>query len=121
VGTIFNITATALEYLARLFNLTYNQVNIIVYYLLIPMSWLILIGIIINSHIGLVMYSTFLLGVFVGCGNFKKYCDKLFDSSARFLNSFGKVGSNYVNSSVIICVVLPVLIYITLIFLVINH
>lgn len=110
-----------LEYFARLFSLTYNQVNIILYYFLIPMSWLFLLGIVIDSHIGLIIYSAFSLGVFIGCGDFKKFSDRLFNFSARFLNSFGIVGSDYVKSSVIICVALPILIYITLIFLAINH
>ena len=119
--SIFNITASALAFLARILKLTYNQINVIVYYFLIPISWIYLIGILINSQIGIVLYCIFSFGVFVGCGDFKKYCDRLFNSSAHFLNSFGKVGSDYVKSSVIICVALPILIYITLIYLVINH
>ena len=117
--SIFNIVANSLDYLAKFFGLTYNQVNIIIYYFLIPLSWLVFIDIIIGGHFGVLTFCAFSFGVFVGCGNFKTYCDKVFNASALFLSSFEKLGSDYVKSSVIICVLVPIIVYITLIYFVI--
>ena len=45
IQTIFNAVAISLLKIAKKLNITYNQINIIVYYLLIPLSWTILIDI----------------------------------------------------------------------------
>ncbi len=45
---IFTIVMSALKAIASLTHTTYNEVNIIVYYLIIPLSWAIMIDIIIK-------------------------------------------------------------------------
>jgi hypothetical protein len=47
---------------------------------------------------------------------FRDRCDWVFDKSVDFLLWFKKIGWNYVVSSVIICVVVPALIYVELIY-----
>lgn len=51
---------------------------------------------------------------------FRDRCDWAFDKSVDFLLWFKKIGWNYVVSSVIICVVIPVLIYLELIWAIIK-
>jgi hypothetical protein len=52
---------------------------------------------------------------------FRARCDWMFDKSVEFLLWFKKIGWNYVVSSVIICVVIPVLIYVELIWAIIIN
>ena len=117
---IFKIVASLLSFIADKTRLTYNEINIMVYYLLIPFSWLCLLDVIFNFHYLKVAFVIFTFGFFVGCRNFKSYSDWLFDKSVSFLNYFNRYGSNYVASSVWICVSLPIVIYAVLIFLILK-
>ena len=51
---------------------------------------------------------------------FKDRCDWAFDKSVEFLQYFKKIGWNYIVSSVIICVAVPMLIYVELIYAIIK-
>jgi hypothetical protein len=117
---IFKIVANSLSFIGHKTGLTYNEINIIVYYFGIPFSWLCLLDIIFNFHYFKIAFVIFTLGFIVGCRNFKTYSDWLFDKSVSFLNYFNKYGSNYVTSSVWICVSLPIIIYAILIFLILK-
>jgi len=118
--TIFKIVANSLLFIGNKTGLSYNEINIIVYYFGIPFSWLCLLDIILNVHYFKITFAIFTLGFIVGCRNFKTYSDWLFDKSVSFLNYFNKYGSNYVTSSVWICVSLPIIIYAILIFLILK-
>jgi len=113
---IFSRVENALSVLAQNLNLTYNQINIIVYYMLIPFSWLVMLDMINNSYYFTLGFLLVILGFFVGCRNFRDYSDWLFTKSV-FLDSFNKYGSNYTLSSVVICVFIPIIIYSVLIYL----
>ena len=115
---IFKIVANLLLFIAQKTRLTYKEINIIVYYFIIPFSWLCLLDIIFNFNYLKIAFLIFTLGFFVGCKNFMTYSDWLFDKSVSFLNYFNKYGSNYVASSVWICVSLPIAIYVILVFLI---
>jgi hypothetical protein len=108
---IFRIVANLLVYIGRKTGLTYNEINIVVYYFLIPFSWLILLDIIFDFHYLKIAFVVYCLGFAVGCRNFRTYSDWLFGKSVSFLNYFNRFGSNYVASSVWICVSIPILIY----------
>jgi hypothetical protein len=43
IGSIFSFVAKALTKIAKVTHLTYNEINIIVYYLIIPMSWCVMV------------------------------------------------------------------------------
>ena len=117
---IFKIVANFLSFVAHKTKLTYNEINIIVYYFAIPFSWLCLLDIFFNFHNFKIAFAVFTLGFIVGCRNFKTYSDWLFEKSVLFLNYFNKYGSNYIVSSVWICVSLPIVIYAILIFLILK-
>jgi hypothetical protein len=120
IRLIFKIVANSLSFIGSKTGLTYNEINIIVYYFVIPFSWLCLLDIIFNFHYFKIAFVIFTLGFIVGCRKFKTYSDWLFDKSVSFLNYFNKYGSNYVASSVWICVSLPLVIYAILIYLIIK-
>lgn len=113
---IFDWVAYLLNRIAKLTHFTYNEINIIMYYFLIPLSWTIMGDFII----GFPVLTTILLGVWVylfvkNCNDFGNWCDLVFHDSVELLLWFKKIGWNYTVSSVIICVFIPVLIYIFLI------
>jgi hypothetical protein len=117
---IFKLVAESLAFIGEKTGLTYNEINIIVYYFLIPFSWLALLDVIFHFHNFKLAFAIFTLGFIVGCRNFKSYSDWLFDRSVTFLNYFTKFGSNYISSSVWICVSLPIAIYVILFYLILK-
>lgn len=120
IKSIFTLVANSLSGFGQKCGFTYNEVNILVYYLLIPLSWCIML----DCWIGLPVTSIALLliwsGIFIATRhNFRQWCDMRFRDSVDFLNWFNRWGGNYILNSVIICVLIPLLIYIGLIILLI--
>ena len=116
----FRLVATVLYNIATLLGMTYNEVNILAYYLLIPLTWTVML----DKYIGLPLTTGALLYIRIGIrigtwGHFREWCDWAFMRSVDFLNYFNRWGGNYVLNSVIICVVIPVLVYAGLAFMLI--
>jgi hypothetical protein len=120
IKLIFNIVAKGLVKISSVTGFTYNEINILVYYFFIPLSWLVLLDIIFHFHFLKIAFAIFCFGFYTGCRNFRKYSDWLFDKSVFFLNYFNKFGSNYYATSVWICVTAPLLIYALLIFIILK-
>ena len=117
VAPIFALVAGIEHIIARLTGLTYNEVNIIVYYLLIPLSWAIMIDYIAGLPFLSPMYiMAWIIFLWKDPMKFRDRCDWAFMKSVDFLLLFKRIGWNYVVSSVIICVVVPLLVYIELIY-----
>ena len=115
---VFLAVAVALMWLAKKSNRTYNEINIIIYYFIIPLSWIILLDMVLNIHW---FKLSFILASFIALfliKDFKIFSDNLFSKSRNFLMYFNKFWSNYVLSSVIICVILPIAIYAKLILMI---
>ena len=109
---VFAVVAHSLDYVARKTGLSYNEVNILVYYLLIPLSWTVML----DFWLGQPYTTAALLLVWFGIGiatrhNFREWCDFAFKDSVDFLNWFNRRGGNYILNSVIICVVVPLIVY----------
>ena len=117
---IFQIVRDFLIYISRFIGLTYNEINIIVYFFLIPFSWFILIDIIYGFHYFKLTFTVICLVFYFSCRDFESFSNRLFDKSVSFLNYFNNYGSNYVASSVWICVFLPIMIYGLLVYLIIK-
>ena len=113
---IFAIVAGVEHIIAKVTGMTYNEVNIIVYYLLIPLSWAVMIDYITMMPILTPMY-IIVWAVFLWKDpmKFRDRCDWAFMKSVDFLRWFKRNGWNYIVSSVIICVVIPALIYLELV------
>ena len=111
---IFMIVMGGLMGIAVLFGTTYNVVNIVVYFILIPASWLYLISRKTSPWINAV--SILALITFFIMPNSRGNCNYLFNKSVDFLNWSAKIfGSNYIDMSVYICVVAVTLVYVILI------
>jgi len=118
---IFWWIANGLVLLAKKLGLTYNEVNIIVYYLIVPLSWVIMFDVIIKMPVTTpALICSWLTAYYFTHKHFSAWCDYAFIQSQNFLLWFRRIGWNYIVSSVIICVVLPLLIYGTLIYLLIK-
>jgi hypothetical protein len=118
--TIFSIVAGALRFTSGLTGLTYNEINIIAYYVLIPMTWAALLDKTFHFHWVKIGFLCFAAGAFLAAVflvGFSRSCDYLFEASVDFLNAFRVVHWNYVQASVVICVVFPIAIYTVLIWL----
>ena len=118
---IFAVVAGVEHVIAKLTGLTYKEVNIIVYYLLIPFSWTVMIDYIAMLPLLTPMYLiSWVIFLWKDSMKFRARCDWMFEKSVDFLLWFKKIGWNYVVSSVIICVIVPVLIYVELIWAINN-
>jgi hypothetical protein len=118
---IFAVVAGIEKLIAKLTGLTYNEVNIIVYYLLIPLSWTVMIDYITRIPFLTPMFLiVWVILLWKDQMKFRDRCDWAFKKSVDFLLWFKRIGWNYIVSSVIIGVVVPVLIYVELIYAIRN-
>ena len=114
---VFAIVAGIEHVIAKVTGLTYNEVNIIIYYLLIPLSWAVMIDFITMLPLLSPMYIVgWIVFLWKAPMRFRDRCDWAFGKSVDFLLWFKKIGWNYIVSSVIICVVVPALVYAELIY-----
>ncbi len=118
---VFAIVAGIEHIIAKFTGLTYNEVNIIVYYLIIPLTWTLMIDYLTEMpFLTPMIIIGWIIFLWKDQMKFRDRCDWAFDKSVDFLLYFKKIGWNYIVSSVIICVVVPVLIYVELIYAIIN-
>ena len=109
---VFGIVAAGLNLIAKALHMTYNEINIIVYYLIIPLSWFIMLDYIIGLPITTPIWILLWIYIFWSKRKFfRKWCDVAFQLSVDFLLKFQRIGWNYWKASVIICVVVPLIIY----------
>ena len=118
---LFNDTANVLMKLAQKLHLTYNEVNIIVYYMLVPLTWAVMLDFIIGTWpwLTLAWVAVCLLVTWWNRKRFSHWCDWAFQKSVDFLEGFGFMGWDYCKASVIICVFFIAVIYAILILLLI--
>lgn len=116
IQLIFSLVARTLYNIAQVTHITYNEINVIVYYLLIPLSWTVMVDCWIDMPITSAIFICVWLGIFIATYRyFKEWCDWVFKDSVDFLNYFNRWGGNYVLNSVIICVIIPIIVYVSLI------
>jgi hypothetical protein len=114
---IFMVVAGIEHLIAKLTGSTYNEVNIIVYYLIIPLSWTVMIDYLTKLPFLTPMFVlAWIIFLWKDTMKFRDRCDWAFQKSVDFLLWFKRIGWNYIVSSVIICVVVPIIIYIELIY-----
>ena len=134
VYLIFGLVAAILSLLAKFVGITYKEMNIFIYYFVIPISWCLIIDVLLGISIPFTseLDGTHFVTIPVSSGfwclfwaiiifhnrhDFRKWCERAFDNSVKFLLWFKVIGWNYYVSSVIICVVVPILVYCGLIYL----
>ena len=106
---LFVTTRDLLVDMAEASGLTYKEVNVLVWYFCIPLTWAILFDLISGNHRGKLVAGV--ICVVAGLTlYFTGLTEWLFDWSCELLLG-SNVGGNYVNASVIICLFVPVVIY----------
>ena len=107
MNKIFSFVRDILLGLANISHLSYNAVNIVVYYIVIPFIYFIIIDRILGAYYFTISYFIIIaISIFL-IKDFELFSDWLFTKSANFLHSFSVIGMNYIVASVIICVFIP--------------
>ena len=112
MNKIFIIIRDLLVTISQLTGRSYTEINIIVYYYLIPIFYLSIIDYKIETHILKIIFLILVLLSMLLIKNFKLFSDSLFYKSVKFLEWFKVIGWNYIVSSVIICVFIPIIVLI---------
>jgi hypothetical protein len=114
MNTTFQIVSSLLKWIAEVAGFTYNEVNIIAYYIILPFAYIILADRMFQKHMLKILYvvgvSVFLFLI----TDFTRFSDWLFQKSVDFLLSFQFLGWNYIVASVLICVVFPAVVFIVM-------
>lgn len=113
MDAIFNEVFQILMWCAAITGLTYNEVNILVYYFFLPMINMTMLDKILKTHFCKIAYLLLFLAI-VFFTDFHTFSDWLFAQSVAFLESLDVLGWNYIVSSVVVCVLLPLVIFIVL-------
>ncbi len=116
VDCLFSGTVKILLRTGKIFHLSYNEVNIIVWYMFFPLLWAVILDFRLHQILLAPAWLLLCTGVMY-YKRFGKLCDRLFVLSQRFILLFG----DYYLWSVIICLLLPVLITVGLVLLPIGE
>ena len=114
---IFDLVYRFLKWISELTNLTYREVNIIVYFIIIPSLFLFLISRILRKKYPVIVFLVLIIISLLIIPDFEQFSDGLFDKSVNFLNWFNNIGLSYTDASVVICVIIPILIILSLVYL----
>jgi hypothetical protein len=112
---LFLIVAKVLYFMAEKLQLSYNQINILVYFFVLPLVYLSLLDHILGFHYLKVAALLVSVVFFLVCRDFSVFSDELFSKSVRFLRNFDRFGMTYESASIWICVVLPGILLVALI------
>lgn len=114
MSEVFEWFYLGLKWLANMTGFSYNEVNIIVYYGILPFAFLLPLDKLYKTHAFKSVYLLILIITILVVEHFEAFSNSLFTVSKTFLESFKSIGITYVQASVIICVVLPLLVMIFL-------
>ena len=108
---LFAQTVKVLLFIGKVFHLSYNAVNIIIWYMILPLGWAAILDYKLHRLILSPMWLFLCIGIIVlQRKKFNQFCDTMFKLSQIFISSFG----NYYLWSVIICLLIPLLITLVL-------
>lgn len=108
---LFKLVYDSLKFLERTTGLSYEEINIIIWFIAIPLSWAYLLDKIVGKHYLKITFVLFIIISLLIIDDFTLKCEMFFYKSVDFLNAFNSLGSNYKSTSVIICLFIPILIY----------
>lgn len=117
IKRIFEAVARWLQRTASLTHISYEEANIILYYIIAPLIYAALIDSLTGRNWVKIGYAVaFLVGfLLIGRGSFRAFSDKLFIASVRLLDGWNRMGLDYVKASVVFCVIIPGIALITLV------
>lgn len=125
---IFSMIVDDLQSIAISTKLSYAEVNIIIYYILIPFTWIVLLDFIFKFHYLKITFIT-VLAILLLSVNFSEFSLWLFKKSVLLLNYPNTVdvsgitlthippsidGKTYIYNSLFACILFPIIIYIAI-------
>lgn len=114
MAKIFDIIYQFLTWISAFTGLTYREVNIVIYFIVIPAFFFYLISRITKQKWVILSFLLIMSVGLVIIQDFESFSSNVFDLSVDLLNWFEIVGLNYVQASVVICVIVPILILLLL-------
>lgn len=117
MSEIFDLIYLLLKWISKITNFTYREINIIVYFILIPSLFLFLISNIFKQKYIIIVFLLLISILLLLIPDFELFSNYVFDRSVDFLNWFNILGLNYIQASVVICVIIPFIIIIILMYL----
>jgi hypothetical protein len=111
MNTVFHIVYSILMAISEITGFTYNEVNVIAYYIVLPFAYVILADKILKIHVLKILYVGAIAAALFFIKDFSEFSDWLFQASVDFLLSFEIFGWSYVVSSVFICVIFPAIVF----------
>ena len=108
---IFDIVYKFLKWASHISGFAYHEINIIVYFIIIPFLFISLIDRIFKIHRLKIGFGIALLIAFISISDFESFSTILFNKSVSFLKWFSVIGLNYIQASVVICVLIPIIIF----------
>ena len=109
MNEIFDLVYKFLKWISFVTGFTYREVNIVVYFIIIPSFFFYLISRILKKSYPIITFIILTIITIMIIPNFERFSDKLFDKSVDFLNWFKIIGLNYIHASVVICVIIPII------------
>ena len=107
MNEVFDLIYRFLKWLSTITGLTYHEVNIVVYFILIPAFAIFLGSLVFRNKYLILGYLVIVALLLLIIPDFQTFSDHLFEKSVALLNWFENLGLNYVQASVVICVILP--------------
>lgn len=96
IRAVFASVAYSLLRIGRKTGLTYNEVNVLVYYLLIPLSWAVMFDFWVRMPVDTAAVLLVWAGIFIAMRHrFREWCDRVFMASVDFLNWFNRWRRNF--------------------------
>ena len=108
---VFRIVADSLQWLSSVTGFSYNEINIIAYFIILPFIYVALVDRILRKHFLKITFVIFWVALVSLTADFSAFSDALFEHSVDFLLFFERFGLDYISASVVICVVLPALVF----------
>lgn len=111
MSVTFYIVYTCLNWLCQITGLSYEELNVIIWYVGVPLIYCLLLDKIIRKPILSPTFVLFTVVFYLSLASPSQFADKLFIESVDFLLSFSRIGIDYDLASVLICVWLPLLVF----------
>lgn len=106
MSATFFVVMVALEWMATLTGFTYAEINIIAYFMILPLLYAAMIDGIMRGHwLKLVVVAGWAVALLV-IPDFGSFSEGLFGASVTFLLQFEWIGLDYTAAAVVVCVIL---------------
>lgn len=116
MSPLFHLVYSALQYLSSVTGLSYELINVLIWYVFLPALFLFLIDQILKKVLLLPLYAAAIVILLFSVGDIEQFADRVFDWSVDFLLVFSKLGIDYDRASLIICILIPLLLFLALAF-----